>query len=122
MIDFFRGERNAVKCAKELSENNEVMTLAAPTLLELATGTALAQSSREKEQLSAFLSSVTVLPLDKKAALLAGELNALLITGGEVIEPMDVQIGAIAATRNERLITRNLKHFRRIPGLEIGTY
>ena len=119
MIDFFRGRRRAVERLKELSRNNEAITIAAPTLMELVTGTTLAQSSREKEQLNAFLSSVTVLPLDKKAALVAGELNALLITGGEMIEPMDVQIGAVAATHNERLITRNAKHFLRIPNLDV---
>ena len=122
MIDFFRGKQDAVDLAQALAASNEVITIAAPTLMELATGTALTQSSRDKEQLSAFLSSVTVLPLDKKAALLAGELNALLITGGEMIEPMDVQIGAIAATHHEQLITRNPKHFERIPGLEVRTY
>ena len=119
MIDFFRGASSVVKRMQELVKNNEVVTIAAPTLMELATGTALAQSGREKEQLIAFLSSVTVLPLDKEAALQAGELNAMLITGGEMIEPMDVQIGAIAAAHNERLITRNLKHFSRIPGLNV---
>ncbi len=122
MIDFFRGASNAVRRMQELVDNNEVVTIAAPTLMELATGTALAQSGREKEQLTAFLSSVAVLPLDKEAALKAGELNAMLITGGEMIEPMDVQIGAIAAAHNERLITRNVKHFKRIPGLDVKTY
>ena len=122
MIDFFRGKQNAVDLAKALAASNDVITIAAPTLMELATGTALTQSSSEKEQLNAFLSSVTVLPLDKKAELLAGELNALLITGGEMIEPMDVQIGAIAATHHEQLITRNAKHFERIPGPDVRTY
>ncbi len=122
VIDFFRGKQEAVEFAQTLATDNEVVTIAAPTLMELATGTVLAESRREKEQLNAFLSSITVLPLDKKAAMLAGELNALLITGGEMIEPMDVQIGGIAATNNHQLITRNVKQFGRIPGLNVRTY
>ena len=122
MIEFFRGTSNAVERMQELVNNNEVVTITAPTLMELATGAALAQSGREKEQLTAFLSSVAVLPLNKEAALQAGELNAMLITGGEMIEPMDAQIGAIAAAHNEALLTRNVKHFKRVPGLDVKTY
>jgi len=122
VIDFFRGRSNAVEQASTLAANNETITITAPTLMELATGAALNQSRAEKVKLTDFLNSVTVLPLNKKAALLAGELNAGLITGGEMIEPMDIQIGAIAVAHNEQLITKNVRHFSRIPGLEVRTY
>ena len=119
MIDFFRGKLDTVERVKELADEHESISITAPTLMELATGASLAESAKERNQLHAFLTSANVLPLDKHAALLAGDLNASLITGGEMIEPMDVQIGAIAASQNERLITRNAKHFDRIPGLDV---
>lgn len=39
-----------------------------------------------------------------------------------MIDLEDIMIAAIAITNNEKLITRNEKHFRRIKGLEVEGY
>ena len=44
------------------------------------------------------------------------------IRAGEVIPPVDIMIGAIALENNEIVLTRNVKHFRRIPDLKVKTY
>lgn len=122
LIDLLRGTDAATRYMLALSESSESITVAAPTIVEAAIGAELAESSRERQHLKDLLKAVTVLPLDQESALLAGKLSAQLITSGDPIGPIDVMIAAIAATHHERLVTRNTKHFSRIPGLEIEDY
>jgi len=107
---------------REITEGGDTATVAAPTIVEVATGVALAHSPEERKQLNELLSRVTTLPLDQKSALLAGELQADLIKAGESIGHVDVTIGAIALAHGEKIITRNTKHFSRIPGLQVEDY
>lgn len=106
----------------EIEGTSESVTVAAPTIMEFATGAALMRSSKEREYLNEFLESASVLPLDKTSALLAGEVNASLIKAGKKIGELDILIGVIALTHGERLLTRNTKHFSRIRGLITEDY
>ncbi len=63
------------------------------------------------------LSRVNVLPLGEAEAIRAGDLLATLEARGEPIGIEDVWIGATALEYGLQVVTRNLKHFRRIPGL-----
>jgi predicted nucleic acid-binding protein len=63
-----------------------------------------------------------MLPLDLESAFLAGDIQKELIRKGEIIDPEDCMIAGIALKSNEPLLTRNLKHFKRIPGLQVETY
>ncbi len=57
MIDFFRGASGAVKKMQQLDNSNEAVTIAPPTLTELATGAALAMSTKETRRLTVFFAS-----------------------------------------------------------------
>jgi tRNA(fMet)-specific endonuclease VapC len=59
-----------------------------------------------------------VLPFDHEDAQHAGEIRALLASAGTPIGPYDVLIAGQARARNLMLITRNLREFVRVPGLE----
>lgn len=63
------------------------------------------------------LSRVDVLPIGEAEAIRAGDLLAALEARGEPIGMEDVWIGATALEHGLRVVTRNLKHFQRIPGL-----
>jgi tRNA(fMet)-specific endonuclease VapC len=63
------------------------------------------------------LSRVEVLPMGEAEAVRAGDLLATLEARGEPIGIEDVWIGATALEHGLRVVTRNLKHFQRIPGL-----
>ena len=69
-----------------------------------------------------FCKEVTVLPLDVESAVIAAKIDAGLIEAGNVIGFADLLIAAIAQCHGEALVTRNAKHFRRIPGLEVIGY
>jgi tRNA(fMet)-specific endonuclease VapC len=65
------------------------------------------------------LSGIEILPLGIKEALLAGDLLAYLHASGKIIDVEDVLIGATALSNDLTVVTNNIKHFARIPNLQV---
>jgi tRNA(fMet)-specific endonuclease VapC len=68
------------------------------------------------------LPRLRVLPLAMDEALRAGDLLANLADRGEPIGLEDVLIAATALENGLTVVTRNLKHFARIPGLSSASW
>ncbi|WP_425350084.1 PIN domain-containing protein [Methylobacterium tarhaniae] len=60
-----------------------------------------------------------IVPFDAADARRAGEVRAALATLGTPIGPHDVLIAGQASQRGSVLVTRNLREFRRVPGLAV---
>ncbi len=76
-----------------------------------------AQQSRNLEILQRFFSQFIIIPLDPKAAPIAGRIRAELAAMGTPIGPNDLQIAAIAVANNLILVTHNVREFNRVNGL-----
>jgi len=63
-----------------------------------------------------------VLPFDRQAAEVYGKIAADLERQGMTIGFPDIQIAAIALSRNLEVITHNLGHFQRVPGLKVDDW
>lgn len=87
------------------------------TLAELRYGADLKRSRRLHELIGAFVRSVSVLPFDGAAAESFGALAATLRGRGATIGGFDTLIAAHALAAAVTLVTGNLKHFSRVPGL-----
>lgn len=68
------------------------------------------------------LARITILPLDEAGAIRAGDLLAVLESSGTPIGIEDVLIGATALQQNLTVVTRNTRHYRRIPGLAVESW
>ena len=66
-----------------------------------------------------FLNAVEVLDLDDDSAEFAGKVMANLESRGIALDPRDVLIGSIASKNGFSVVTRNSKHFERIPELQV---
>ena len=64
------------------------------------------------------LPSVTVLPFDVAVARVYGEIEAGLRKGGRPLADADIQIAATAIRHGLELVTGNVRHFERVPGLD----
>jgi len=64
----------------------------------------------------------TILPFDFLAGKKYGEIRSLLEKQGTSLEHADLQIASIALSRNMTLITENIRHFKRVPGLKIENW
>jgi len=122
LVDFLRDREQAVSLMKSWRDSNERVSIAAPALVELASGAALADSGGEMEIVDKLARNLVLLPLDREGALLAGKIDAELAQAGETIGLVDVMIAAVAMEHGETLITRNLRHFNRISQLMSESY
>jgi tRNA(fMet)-specific endonuclease VapC len=68
------------------------------------------------------LSRLRILPLTIEAAVIAGDVAAALSLKGFGISAEDLLIAATALESNLTLITRNTKHFQKIPNLKVENW
>lgn len=68
---------------------------------------------------SRVLVAVTVLPYDVAIARVYGEIEAALVTRGERLADADLQIAATAIYHGLELVSGNVRHFARVPGLRL---
>lgn len=65
--------------------------------------------------------AIRVIVFDAAAARRFGELKASLEAQGLPLADADLQIAAIALAGGHELVTGNIRHFSRVPGLRINT-
>jgi tRNA(fMet)-specific endonuclease VapC len=94
--------------------------LSVVTLGELMSWTLRRNSApKHQEELMYFLGDVQLLDVTPKIAHVFGCLRAELMDQGIVVSPMDLLIAATALYHDLTLATHNIRHFEKIPGLNI---
>jgi len=74
---------------------------------------------RRQSFLDELLKALTVYPYTKETAMLAGKLDGEQQSKGVVIPFGDLLIGATALSIGFSVLTENLRHFQKIPGLSV---
>ncbi len=124
LIDISRGTDEAAnKKAEELAEGIETKTISTVTVMELWKGACKhSNSAQEKKRVNDLISSLHHYAFDTEIARLAGSLEEDLRKNGIHIGLEDVMIAATALAKNEVVLTRNVKHFSKVPGLQVESY
>ena len=68
------------------------------------------------------LPELPVLPFDASAARRYGEVRAELERRGTPLGDADLRIAAIALARGLTVVTGNVRHFQRVPGLPVENW
>ena len=90
-----------------------------PTIAgELAAGTSLADRARWE----GFLSPFRVLPITRDVSWEYGRASRYLRQNGAMIGSNDLWIAAVAVANGVPVVTRNTRHYRRVPGLDVRGY
>ena len=63
-----------------------------------------------------------ILPFDERAARAYGELRAHLERDGRRLDEPDLRIASICLARDLTLVTGNMRHFERVPGLRVENW
>lgn len=93
------------------------------TVGELVYGAARRQNPSLSRRVRELIeSAVLVLPFDRGAAERYGELRADLERQGRRLDEPDLRIAAISLYRDVTLVTGNIRHFERVPGLAIENW
>ena len=85
---------------------------------ELAAGASMADRQRR----TAFIQPFKVLESSQEVTWRYGEIYRFLRANGLMIGSNDIWIAATALAHDLPLVTRNEKHFRRVPGLTVVDY
>ena len=126
LVDLLREARrgdqgSATRKLEELLDHD--LTISLFVLCELEAGAAISkQPEAERERIAAIVSPLAVSQLDVRLAPLYGGLLAGLQKRGEAIGSFDLLIAASALLDGAALVTRNAKHFERVPGLTVLSY
>jgi len=128
LIDLIRGRPEAVKIARKIDEEKAYVAISVVTMHEYLLGVFLSYWN-EKEKLKKMLERAEVelarfdiIPYTTEIAKRVAEILAYLSKKGEALSLSDVIIAATAITYRLKLVTRDVRHFSRIPKLEIATY
>lgn len=117
-----RGHR-AIETLVEIVPGDQLLALAAITASELLTGVHRADTAQRRARRQAFvetvLEAVPVVPFDLLAARTHAELWARLAAAGTPIGAHDLLIAATAVSHGYGVLTDNVRHFERVPGLEV---
>jgi predicted nucleic acid-binding protein len=101
--------------------HGEPIALASITVSELLVGAYRSEEGRHQERQLAFvealLREVPVLAFDLDTARAHAQLVAGLAAIGRPIGANDLLIAATALTRGYSVLTHNVRHFERVPGL-----
>jgi predicted nucleic acid-binding protein len=102
------------------------VALCAITVAELAHGIYRADTPGRRERRRVFLddlkAAVPVYPITDGTAELVGKIGAESSAAGVTIPFDDLLIGASALERGYAVATRNLRHFQKIPGLNLISF
>src|SRR3989338_2285469 len=91
LIDILRGDSKIKSLMEELGRTE--LTVASPSVMEIWTGALLSKfTDKEKTKVKDLVLSLTVLPLDEKSSMEAGEIAADMIQKGISIDPEDLMI------------------------------
>ena len=95
----------------------------AVTLGELLYGAAKRGTPELAEQVRQIVRrAAAVLPFDASAAEVYGPLRARLEGEGRRLDEPDLRIASIALSRGLTMVTANVRHFSRVPGLEVENW
>ena len=78
-----------------------------------------ARRARRAEFVEALLAAVPVVPITLAIARVFGEIDARLTAAGQRIATSDLLIASTALSRGDEIVTSNMRHFDRVPGLRV---
>lgn len=123
LIDVMNSDEGALEKAVELEDRRIPQRVPLMAVYELFIGIgAGALPERERRKIRGVLEPRTVPAMTEQVAERAGIVQGELMAAGEGIGAVDAIIGATGQILEEPVLTRNVEHFERIPGLDIETY
>jgi tRNA(fMet)-specific endonuclease VapC len=111
-----------IRRTARVASSEQVTT--AISLAELLYGAARRNGTELADRLRALLDYAinAVLPFDEAAAEVYGPLRAQLEREGRRLDEPDLRIASIALSEDLTLVTGNVRHFSRVPGLRVENW
>ncbi len=117
LIDFLQGKNPAADRVK-LEIEDAHLAVTAIGRFEILSGT---KSKRVEQVVRQLLDAIPCLPVDVTAADRAAALRRELAERGMDIGMADSLVAGVVLSSGSQLLTRNRRHFERVPGLKLAT-
>ncbi|OGD44407.1 hypothetical protein A3K69_00610 [Candidatus Bathyarchaeota archaeon RBG_16_57_9] len=123
LIDLLRGDPDAVEAAEALEREGGAATTSI-NVYELFTGVYnMAGSDKRAEQAERMMGRLEVFSVDEASAKAAAAVTASKRRSGEPLDVLDTLIAATGVANGCRtVLTRNVRHFSKMPGIRAETY
>lgn len=117
VIDYLNGRKQAVELLRSVHADLSISIITYGEVLE---GILYEKSSQQRlEALHWFLEGTTVIPVDRAIAEMWPQISASLRTARTPLPDADLLIAATAIVAGATLLTRNRRHFERVPNLTL---
>jgi predicted nucleic acid-binding protein len=120
LIDYIRGERQAVEKLRELLEAAERLATPAAAAAEVMVG-GYFRGGRELARTLEFLERIDIIPFDGGEAAEAGRMGAESLRRGAPLAGIDLLVAATARHHQGVLVSRD-SIFSQVPGLAVEAY
>ena len=121
LISLIRKDPEAIKKFIELEKRNELLAVTPIAASELFYGAAKSKRADENAKVESVLSLLDLLYFDLISARKCGELMAYFDNAG-LIGDLDTLTAGICIAHEEKIITRNTKHYSKVRNLKVETY
>ena len=125
LVDLLRESGHGVGPATRFLDEraDEDLCISVLVSCELSAGAELSvRPSVERQKIEHLCSALRIVYPDERFAPTYGRLLSALTRAGRSISTIDLLIATSAVVDDAPLVTRNVKDFRRIPGLELLLY
>ena len=123
IIAYFRNVPKAVRVINKFRNEKKELKTTVINIGELYKGAYLSNKFEENnKKIDDFLKSILILDLKIEDIKLYGKISAKLKQKGEIIGDLDELIASITISRDETLITRNVRHYERITQLSFQNW
>ncbi|MGA2973286.1 MAG: type II toxin-antitoxin system VapC family toxin [Candidatus Bathyarchaeia archaeon] len=123
LIALLRRDPNAEAKLESFVEDGERITTTPICACELFAGAYKAKKrDLEIRRVKEFLSRMELLEFSTQACERFGRVRSELESTGTPIGDFDIMIAAIALAHNQAVLTNDVEHFQRIPGLTVETW
>lgn len=119
LVGILRKNSDAINFLDMLERKGEKINTTVINAFEIFEGSLLYPEKNKDKGAEILLRSFCCYNFDGPASWTAAQISAELKKKGNIVDFLDLAIASIALSHNERLVTRNIKHFSRIKGLKI---
>lgn len=116
LIDFLHKREPTTRLLRQLRDAGETLATTSVNAGELWRG---ARTAEAREKVGKLLTALHDVPYGPRAARRFGEIMESLDRAGATISNTDGMIAAATLETGGRIVTRNAKEYKRVPGLEV---
>lgn len=123
LVGVLRGDDAATQCLITLQKKHKNICVSTVTIFELLRGIQRS-TNRDANRVKylEIMGSIYAIEFTYFEADIAGKIDAFHMKAGTPIGLLDTMIAATCITTKMPLVTRNVKHYAKIPGLQVETW